>query len=424
MSQPFVSTSSKSSKEHANPNTSGTEIDLSNVITDVVPLSIIHVHATPMRKARTSSSRKSKPTKVSTTSTPSITASNMNDPEPLTGVNKHMSMTNLYLDPISIKPNVGINEGCPAVTNAVENVEASRTSNKPSFVTALNNSFKNPINDPDVHASTLSPEKSQDKERSEDILNELGNKDKNLVDQPTYIINIEELDSDDVSIGQRLAPGIAKRLKNRKDQAVGSSNTPSKFVRKKDNVGPTKSWSKVVTPTLKKKSLKRKEVPTESSEFDQDVEHNVQYIISTSRKQAYGKKIPSDILEYHFTTSFFTLWKILKNGNMFIKEGFRKCYEILVKKLIMNISKECDNKRSKEFRKVYVRGRCVDFYPEIINRFLGRNEEEQAEIEVSNNFIYKEIIAKQVKEWPRKGKLSISALSAKYVVLHRIGAAN
>lgn len=67
--------------------------------------------------------------------------------------------------------------------------------------------------------------------------------------------------------------------------------------------------------------------------------------------------------------------------------GFGKFYEMLVKEFIMNVSKECDNKRSKEFRKVYVRGRCVDFSPEIINRFLGRNEEEQAEVEVSDNVI-------------------------------------
>lgn len=78
--------------------------------------------------------------------------------------------------------------------------------------------------------------------------------------------------------------------------------------------------------------------------------------------------------------------------------GFGKCYEILVKEFIVNNSNECDNKRSKEFRKVYVRGRYVDFSPEIINRLLGRNEEEQAEIEVSDNVMCKHIIAKQVKE--------------------------
>ncbi|XP_050916685.1 uncharacterized protein LOC127131832 [Lathyrus oleraceus] len=72
--------------------------------------------------------------------------------------------------------------------------------------------------------------------------------------------------------------------------------------------------------------------------------------------------------------------------------GFGKCYEMLVNEFIMNISKECDNKRSKEFRKVYVRGR--------------------------------EIIVKQVKECPRKGKLSASYLSVTYAILHRIEVAN
>lgn len=69
-------------------------------------------------------------------------------------------------------------------------------------------------------------------------------------------------------------------------------------------------------------------------------------------------------------------------GLMKIVIGFGKCYEMLFKEFIVNISKDCDNKRSKEFRKMYVRRRCVDFSPEIINRFLNRNEEEQAEVEI------------------------------------------
>lgn len=85
--------------------------------------------------------------------------------------------------------------------------------------------------------------------------------------------------------------------------------------------------------------------------------------------------------------------------------SFSKCYEILVKKFIVNISKDCDNKKSKEFIKVYVRGKCVEFFPEIINGFMGRSEEEQAEVEVSDNVICREVTAKQVNEWPRKGKL-------------------
>ncbi|KAI5438461.1 hypothetical protein KIW84_024266 [Lathyrus oleraceus] len=210
----------------------------------------------------------------------------MNDPKPLTGVNKPMSMTSLYLDPISIEPNVGMNEDCSATRNVMENVEASRTNNKPRSVTTLSkssvifgdrddvdknihvlisqvlgivpkknvvsnvstslaqqdNNTENPKNNLDVNAPTFSLEKSQDKERYEDITNRL---DKNHVDQPTNIVNIEDLDSDDVPIGKRLAPSIAKRFKNRKGQAVGFSNTPSKSVKKKTSVHPTKRWSKL-----------------------------------------------------------------------------------------------------------------------------------------------------------------------------------
>lgn len=115
---------------------------------------------------------------------------------------------------------------------------------------------------------------------------------------------------------------------------------------------------------------------------------------------------------------------IQEDGLMKTVTGFGRCYEIIVKEFIVNIFKDCDNKRSKVFKKVYVRGRCADFSPEIINRFMGKNEEEQVEVEVSDNVICREITAKQVKEWPRKGKLSASYLSVKYAVLHKIGAAN
>lgn len=63
-------------------------------------------------------------------------------------------------------------------------------------------------------------------------------------------------------------------------------------------------------------------------------------------------------------------------GLMISVSGFGKCYEMLVKEFIVNISKDCNNKRSKEFIKVYVRGKCVELSLEIINRFMGRSEEE------------------------------------------------
>ncbi|MCI48250.1 envelope-like protein, partial [Trifolium medium] len=100
------------------------------------------------------------------------------------------------------------------------------------------------------------------------------------------------------------------------------------------------------------------------------------------------------------------------------------CYEKLVKEFLVNIPEDCDNPLSKEYIKVFVRGECVEFSPAVINKFLERSEEPQAEVEVTENDVCKEITANQVKVWPKKGKLSSGKLSVKYVILNKIGATN
>ncbi|XP_058767451.1 uncharacterized protein LOC131641153 [Vicia villosa] len=62
-----------------------------------------------------------------------------------------------------------------------------------------------------------------------------------------------------------------------------------------------------------------------------------------------------------------------------------KCYEMLVKEFIVNLTEDCAAKRSKEFRKVFVRGKCVNFFSTVLNNLLGRFDEAQPELEVSNN---------------------------------------
>ena len=124
------------------------------------------------------------------------------------------------------------------------------------------------------------------------------------------------------------------------------------------------------------------------------------------RRLALERELGKDAFEYKKVMSLIQEARLMKTVI-----GFGKFYEMLVKEFIVNISKECDNKRSKEFRKVYVRGKSVEFSPEIINRLLGRSEKEQAEVEVSDNVICREIMTKQVKEWTRKGKLSAGCLS-------------
>jgi hypothetical protein len=66
----------------------------------------------------------------------------------------------------------------------------------------------------------------------------------------------------------------------------------------------------------------------------------------------------------------------------------------------------------------------VKFSSSIINKYLGRSDEAQPELEETDNQVCQSITAKQVKHWPLKGKLSASKLSVKFAILHKIGAAN
>ncbi|XP_050884906.1 uncharacterized protein LOC127088034 [Lathyrus oleraceus] len=115
---------------------------------------------------------------------------------------------------------------------------------------------------------------------------------------------------------------------------------------------------------------------------------------------------------------------IQEAGLMKTVTQFSKCYEMLVKEFIVNLSEECVDGKSKEFRKVYVRGKCVNFSPLVINKYLGRPDEAQPELEVTDNKICQVITANQVRKWPLKGKLVASKLSVKYAMMHKIGAAN
>jgi hypothetical protein len=73
---------------------------------------------------------------------------------------------------------------------------------------------------------------------------------------------------------------------------------------------------------------------------------------------------------------------------------------------------------------VFVKGKCVEFSPAVINRFLGRKEDGYTEVEVTNNQVCKTITADQVKVWPMKDKVPSVILSVKYAILNRIWAIN
>ncbi|XP_050920099.1 uncharacterized protein LOC127137709 [Lathyrus oleraceus] len=106
-----------------------------------------------------------------------------------------------------------------------------------------------------------------------------------------YVVNVDDLTSDEEPLTKIVTLGIAKRLQRRKGKVVmfedspskeikrkygGMKRTPSRSSKGKSHVGPARSWSKVVTPTRK-----RKVVSSSDSEFE--VEEDVQDITPVRR---------------------------------------------------------------------------------------------------------------------------------------------
>ncbi|XP_058774663.1 uncharacterized protein LOC131648943 [Vicia villosa] len=171
-------------------------------------------------------------------------------------------------------------------------------------------------------------------------------------------------------------------------------------------------------PTSSKFAARVPDVPIDNISFH--------YASSVNRwKYVYQKRLA---LERELAQNALECMKIMQlihdAGLMKTVAHFSKCYEMLVKEFIVNLSEECADGNSKEFRKVYVMGRCVTFSSTVINNYLGRSDEAQPKLEVSDNKVCQVITAKQVKSWPLKGKMSASKLSMKYAMFHKIGAAN
>ncbi|XP_058733123.1 uncharacterized protein LOC131604717 [Vicia villosa] len=98
--------------------------------------------------------------------------------------------------------------------------------------------------------------------------------------------------------------------------------------------------------------------------------------------------------------------------------------DVLSDEFIVNLSQDCGDGRTDDFHKVYVRRKCIDFSPAVINLYLGRDAEDQPELEVTDNEVCNVITGGKVKKWPIKSKLSASLLNGRNALLHKIGAAN
>ena len=238
----------------------------------------------------------------------------------------------------------------------------------------------------------------------------------------TDFIDLEDVESDEEPIAKKLAPGIAERLQNRKGKTVVTRSTRIKTVAQKKStpVTPTTSrWSKVEIP-----SRKRKEIS--SSDSDEDVEPDVPDI---KRPKKSGKKVPGNVpdapldnISFH-SISNVERWKFVYQRRIALERelgrdaldckeimdliesaGLLKtvtnlgdCYESLVREFIVNIPSDITNRKSKDYQRVFVRGKSIKFSPVVINKFLVRLADGVIDINVSEHNIAKEITANQVQ---------------------------
>lgn len=214
-----------------------------------------------------------------------------------------------------------------------------------------------------------------------------------------YVVNVDDLTSDEKPLTNILAPRIAKRLQRRKGKDVMFEDSPSKEIKRKfggiksttsrsskgkSHVGPARSWSKVGIPTRK-----RKGVSSSDSEFV--VEEDIHDIIPERRfspKKPYVvvPEAPLDNVSLHYVRNA-ERWKyiiqrridlerelgkdVLKCkevvelidvvGLMKVVTKFGPCYEGLVKEFVVTIPDVCDDVKSEDYMEVYVRGNVVTF---------------------------------------------------------------
>ncbi|XP_057443976.1 uncharacterized protein LOC130736147 [Lotus japonicus] len=277
---------------------------------------------------------------------------------------------------------------------------------------------------------------------------------------PASIQNISDDDSDNVLLTASLPDSVVARIK-RKRRVPDVEESPAPKKKTKSTPTTSKSKQKDVKgkgkqQEVKSKSVKKKKVPLAAEESLSDVEGDVEDILPYEKKKYAGKRIPqnvpgvpidnvfsyaegnvqkwkyvcqrrvakerevgSDVLEYKEVVALIEKAGLMKN---ILRVG--RCYEKLVREFLVNLSVEVGLPESIEFRKVFVRAKCVEFSPAVINEALGRSVVEFVDEELSLDVIAKEITAGQVKKWPIKKLLSTGTLGVKYAILNRIEAVN
>ncbi|XP_058725980.1 uncharacterized protein LOC131597292 [Vicia villosa] len=251
-------------------------------------------------------------------------------------------------------------------------------------------------------------------------------------EKPTHptvndVVDLDNLDDPIDIADDDLISSISNRVKARRGKQVDDQHPPKTKVAPQKTV--TKEKIKKVLTEPSKTGSKKKHAFTKASTTVPDIpldniylhyaSNAIQWKYVFQRRLALERELANDALECQ------EVMKLIKSAGLLkTVTHFSKCYEMLVKEFIVNLSQDCADGKAEDFHKVYVRRKCIEFSPTIVNLYLGRDDEAQPELEVTDNEVCEVITGGKIKKWPIKSKLSASLLTVRYALLHKIGAAN
>ncbi|XP_058725802.1 uncharacterized protein LOC131597105 [Vicia villosa] len=257
-------------------------------------------------------------------------------------------------------------------------------------------------------------------------------KEKNTrtIDSVNDVVDMDNLDDPIDIADDELISSISHRVKTRKGKQVGDQHlsktktAPQKNVTKekikKVLTEPSKTGSKVAVKKRKERSVsdsednvlsdvpdipsKKKHAVTKASTNVPDIpldniylhyaSNVIQWKYVYQRGLALERELTNDALECQ------EIMKLIKSAGLLkTVTHFSKCYEMLVKEFIVNLSQDCADGKAEDFHKVYVRRKCIEFSPTVVNLYLGRDDEAQPELEVTDNEVCKVITGGKVKKY-------------------------
>ncbi|XP_058726094.1 uncharacterized protein LOC131597410 [Vicia villosa] len=158
--------------------------------------------------------------------------------------------------------------------------------------------------------------------------------------------------------------------KKRKSRAEAESN---------DDVGDVQDITLIKKIVSSQSSVKFPDAPMDNISFH-SIDNVDRWRFEYQRRISLERELGQDALKIKEIMDLISADGLIK---FFVE--FAISYERMVKEFVVNILVDCTVPGSQNFRKVYVRGKRVNFSPAVINMYLGRSGDEGCGLEGTDN---------------------------------------